>query len=50
MTKIRTSFALSEEALNLLKQLAEKDDRSQAGMLEVLIKEAAIKNKLKVKK
>lgn len=47
MTKLRTSFALSQEALSLLKKLAEKNERSQASMLEVLIKEAAKKEKIK---
>ncbi len=46
MPKQRTSFALSEEALKLLKTLAEKNERSQANMLEILIKEAAKKHKL----
>lgn len=44
--KIRTSFALSEETLKLLKALAEKANRSQANMLEVLISEAAKKEKV----
>jgi predicted transcriptional regulator len=46
MAKTRTSFALSDEALRLLKLLAEKNDRSQANMLEQLIKEAAAKQKI----
>lgn len=47
MSKQKTSFTLSEESLKLLKLLAEKNDRSQASMLEVLIKEAAKKEKIK---
>lgn len=47
MNKKRTSFALSNEALELLKALAEKDNRSQANMLEILIIEAAKKMKIK---
>lgn len=47
MTKLRTSFALSKEALDLLELLAKKNDRSKAGMLEVLIKDAAKKEKIK---
>jgi hypothetical protein len=42
-----TSFSLNEETLSLLKKLAEKNDRSQANMLDVLIKEAAKKEKIK---
>ena len=48
MPKQKTSFTLSEESLKLLKLLAEKNDRSQASMIEVLIKEAAKKQKIKV--
>lgn len=47
MAKIRTSFSLSQEALYLLKLLAEKNERSQANMLEILIKESAKKEKIK---
>lgn len=47
MSKQKTSFTLSEESLRLLKLLAEKNDRSQANMLETLIKEAAKKEKIK---
>lgn len=43
MAKQKTSFTLSEEALRLLKMLSEKNDRSQANMIEFLIKEAAKK-------
>lgn len=39
--KKRTSFALSEETINLLAAMAEKENRSQANMLEVLVKEKA---------
>lgn len=45
--KKRTSFSLFPEALTLLKKLAEKNDRSQASMLEVLIKQAAKEQKIK---
>lgn len=37
MAKKRTSFALSEVVLQKLKELAEKHNRSQASMIEVLI-------------
>lgn len=47
MTKQKTSFTLSEDVTRLLKLLAEKLDRSQANTLEVLIKEAAKKEKIK---
>lgn len=47
MPKQRTSFALSVDALSLLKKLAEKNERSQASMVEILIKEAAKKEKLR---
>jgi len=47
MSKQKTSFSLSEEALRLLKLLAEKHDRSQANMLEYLIKDTAKKKKPK---
>jgi predicted DNA-binding protein len=46
MKKLRTSFALSAEVIELLKKLAEKNNRSQANMIEELIKEAAKKEKL----
>lgn len=45
--KIRTSFALSEEALKFLVKLAVKYERSQANTIEVLIKAAAKKEKIK---
>lgn len=48
--KKRTSFALSEEAIKALKLLAEKNKRSSANMLELLILEAAKKEKIKVPK
>ena len=38
MAKKRTSFALSEQALEQLKKLAEKENRSMANMLEELIR------------
>ena len=37
MSKKVTSFRLSEKALDKLKQLAEKENRSMANMLEELI-------------
>jgi predicted transcriptional regulator len=43
MKKKSTSFYFSDELKDILKKLAEKHDRSQANMLEVLIKEAAKK-------
>ena len=43
--KKRTSFALSEEVLIALKQLAEKEGRSSANMIETLIKREAEKHK-----
>jgi len=46
MAKKITSFSLNEDTLSMLKKLAEKNDRSQANMLEVLIKEAAVKAKI----
>jgi hypothetical protein len=39
--KKRTSFSLSEDILILLAAMAEKENRSQANMLEVLVKEKA---------
>jgi predicted DNA-binding protein len=42
MAKKRTSFALSQTALDKLKQLADKDSRSQAAMLEKLIRDAEL--------
>ena len=41
-TKKRTSFALSQEALDKLKQLADNDNRSMANMLEELIFKAVL--------
>ena len=38
MAKKRTSFALSEQALEQLKKLAEKQNRSMANMLDELIR------------
>ena len=38
MAKKRTSFALSEQALEQLKKLAEKQNRSMANMIEELIR------------
>ena len=38
MAKKRTSFALSEKALEQLKKLAEKENRSMANMIEELIR------------
>lgn len=48
MSKKPTSFALSDEAKELLKLLAEKNIRSQSTMLEVLIKEEAKKQGVKL--
>lgn len=40
MSKKVTSFRLSEKSLEQLKQLAEKENRSMANMIEELIKKA----------
>ena len=50
MAKSRTSFSLSAESLEMLKKLAEKNNRSQANMLEILISDAAEKMKIKPRK
>lgn len=47
MTKKRTSFAISEEVINMLKKLADSNNRSQANMLEQLIKDAFEKEGVK---
>lgn len=47
MAKKITSFSLDEKTLSLLKKLAEKNLRSQANMLDVLIKSAAKKEGVK---
>ena len=47
MKKVRTSFALSEDALQLLKKLSLELNRSQANTIETLIKDAAKKEKIK---
>lgn len=39
MAKKRTSFALSEKTLEQLKKLADKENRSMANMIEVLLDE-----------
>lgn len=44
MAKKRTSFSISNEVLELLKQLAKKNNRSMANMLEQLITEASKNN------
>lgn len=41
MAKIPTSFRLSDKAKALLAKLAEKENRSETNMLEVLILEKA---------
>jgi hypothetical protein len=41
MNKKRTSFCIHPDAIEKLKILAEKENRSQANMLEVLIIKAA---------
>lgn len=41
MAKKRTSFALSEDVIKLLKLLAEKNNRSSANMLEELVRSQA---------
>lgn len=47
MPKKITSFSLDETILILLKKLAKKDNRSMANMLQILIQEAADKEKIK---
>lgn len=47
MTKIRTSFALSQEALDLIKKIAEKKGISMAAVLELTIRESAKKEGIK---
>lgn len=44
-----TSFSLSEEVLQLLKLIADKNTRKQSQQLEVLIREEATRLKIKVK-
>lgn len=44
MSKKVTSFRLSEKALELLKKLAEKENRSMANMIEELIRKEFEKN------
>lgn len=48
MAKTAATFNLSDETKALLKQLAAKEDRSQAWVLEKLIKAAADKAKISV--
>ena len=48
MAKKITSFSLDETTLILLKKLAQKENRSQANMLQQLIEAAAKKAKIKV--
>lgn len=45
--KTKTSFTLSEDVIRLLKLLAEKEQRSAANMLEILIQQAAKAAKIK---
>jgi predicted transcriptional regulator len=45
--KTLKTFRLSEDTLSLLKQLAELHTRTEALMIEALVKEAAKKEKLK---
>ena len=49
MAKSKTSFSLSADSIDLLKQLAKLNRRSQAGMLEVLIDQSAKKAKIESK-
>lgn len=46
MARKRTSFALSEETLEQLKKIAEKENRSMANMVEELIKREHSKENL----
>lgn len=48
MSKQKTSYTLSEEVLKLLKLLSEKHGRSQANMIETLIKEQATRDNIKL--
>lgn len=48
--KKNTSFRLTLEALQLLKKIAEKEDRSETNVVERLIKEKADLLKLKLPK
>jgi hypothetical protein len=50
MEKKPTSFMLSDEAKELLKLIAIKQERSQAKSLEVLIRQEAEKLKIKLPK
>lgn len=47
MGKKLVAFRLDEESLKILKKLCEKNNRSQANMLEQLIREAGDKTKLR---
>lgn len=47
MAKKITSFSLDESTLKLLKKLSEKENRSMANMLQILITEAAKKENIK---
>ena len=50
MAKTLASFRLETSTIEILKALSEKNSRSQANMLEVLIREAAAKAKITVDK
>ena len=45
--KIHISFRITEEAIRLLKLLSEKKGVSQASIIEIAIREAAKKEKIK---
>jgi len=47
MAKELYTFRLADDVASLLKKMAEKDDRSQAYIIEQLVREAGIKAKIK---
>jgi hypothetical protein len=47
MAKKLVAYRLSEDTIRLLKLIAEKEQRSQANMLEILIQQAAKAAKIK---
>lgn len=49
MAKIRTSFALSQDALTLLNKLSEKLGVSMAAIVEMSVRDKAVKENIKVK-
>lgn len=47
MTKHKTSFALSDEGMRLLRAIAEKYAVSMTAILEIIVREKAIKEGVK---